>query len=43
MRGDSLFDTDGSSLVLFEKADDYRSNPEGVAGARIACGVLKNR
>lgn len=41
--GDSLFDTDGSALVLFEKADDYRSNPEGAAGARIACGVLKNR
>jgi Cu-Zn family superoxide dismutase len=41
--GDSLFDADGSALVLFEKADDYRSNPEGAAGARIACGVLKNR
>jgi Cu-Zn family superoxide dismutase len=41
--GDSLFDSDGSALVLFEKTDDYKSNPEGAAGARIACGVLKNR
>ena len=26
---DTLFDADGSSLVLFEKADDYQSDPEG--------------
>ena len=38
---DSLFDADGSSLVIFEKADDYQSEPEGGAGLRIACGVLK--
>lgn len=37
---DSLFDSDGSSFVVFEKADDYVSEPEGEAGARIACGVL---
>jgi Cu/Zn superoxide dismutase len=27
--------------VLFEKADDYLSEPEGAAGTRVACGVLK--
>jgi superoxide dismutase, Cu-Zn family len=38
---DTLFDTDGSSLVLYEKADDYQTDPEGGGGTRIACGVLK--
>jgi Cu-Zn family superoxide dismutase len=38
---DTLFGPTGSSLVLFEKADDYLTDPEGAAGARIACGVLK--
>ena len=38
---DTLFDADGSALVLFEKADDYLSEPEGAAGTRVACGVLK--
>ncbi|HEY8127954.1 MAG TPA: superoxide dismutase family protein [Hyphomicrobium sp.] len=38
---DTLFDTDGSSLVLYEKADDYQTDPEGGGETRIACGVLK--
>lgn len=37
---ESVFDTDGTSVVLFEKADDYTSEPEGNSGARIACGSL---
>ncbi len=37
---ESIFDADGTSLILFEKADDYLSEPEGNAGARIACGVI---
>lgn len=37
---DSIFDTDGASFVLFEKPDDYLTDPEGEAGARIACGVI---
>lgn len=37
---ESVFDTDGTSVVIFEKADDYVSEPEGNAGARIACGTL---
>jgi superoxide dismutase, Cu-Zn family len=37
----SLFDNDGSSLVIHAKADDYRSDPAGNAGDRIACGVIQ--
>jgi Cu-Zn family superoxide dismutase len=36
----SLFDADGSSLVLHEKADDLRTDPDGQSGGRIACGVI---
>ena len=36
----SLFDTDGSALVIHAKADDYKSDPAGNAGDRIACGVI---
>jgi Cu-Zn family superoxide dismutase len=36
----SLFDADGSALVIHEKADDYQSDPAGDAGSRIACGVI---
>ncbi len=37
---ESLFDANGSSIVIFEKPDDYQSEPEGNAGQRIACGVV---
>ena len=37
----SLFDADGSSLVLHAAADDQRTDPSGNSGARIACGVVK--
>ncbi|WP_285614502.1 superoxide dismutase family protein [Pseudobacillus badius] len=36
----SLFDEDGSALVIHEKADDGKSQPAGDAGTRIACGVI---
>ena len=36
----SLFDTDGSALVIHAGPDDYRSDPAGEAGARLACGVV---
>jgi superoxide dismutase, Cu-Zn family len=36
----ALLDSDGASLVVHEKADDYTSDPAGNAGDRIACGVL---
>src|SRR3954451_15604981 len=37
----SLLDTDGSALVIHAKADDYKSDPAGNAGDRIACGVIQ--
>ncbi|MEA2903968.1 MAG: superoxide dismutase, Cu-Zn family [Alphaproteobacteria bacterium] len=36
----SLFDNDGSSLVIHAGADDYKSDPAGNSGDRIACGVI---
>lgn len=39
--GNSLFDEDGSAFVIHAGADDYESQPSGAAGARIACGVIK--
>ena len=38
---ESIFDADGTALVIFEKADDHQTDPEGNAGARIACGAIK--
>lgn len=37
----TLFDEDGSALVIHAGADDYRSQPSGDAGDRIACGVIR--
>jgi superoxide dismutase, Cu-Zn family len=37
----SLFDDDGSALVIHEGQDDYVSEPAGDAGARVACGVIQ--
>jgi Cu-Zn family superoxide dismutase len=37
----SVFDADGSSVVIHAKADDYKSDPAGNAGDRIACGVIQ--
>ncbi len=36
----SLFDTDGSSLVVHAGPDDYVSQPAGASGGRIACAVI---
>ena len=36
----TLFDDDGSAIVMHEGADDYQTDPAGAAGARIACGVI---
>ena len=37
----SLLDKDGSALVVHSKPDDYRSQPSGDAGDRIACAVIE--
>lgn len=39
----SLLDADGSSLVMHAKPDDYRTDPAGAAGDRIACGVIQKK
>jgi Cu-Zn family superoxide dismutase len=37
----SLFHEGGTALVIHEKADDYKTDPAGNSGARIACGVIQ--
>lgn len=36
----SLFDDDGSALVIHEDPDDLMTDPSGNSGVRIACGVI---
>ena len=36
----SLFDADGSAIVIHAAVDDNRTDPSGNSGARIACGVI---
>lgn len=36
----SMMDADGSAVVVHAKADDYKTDPAGDAGGRIACGVV---
>jgi len=38
---DGLFAGDGSALVIHAKSDDYKSQPAGDAGDRVACGVIQ--
>jgi len=38
--GNGLLDADGTSLVVHALADDYRTDPSGASGDRIACGVV---
>jgi Cu-Zn family superoxide dismutase len=37
----TLFDSNGSSIVVHAMADDQVSQPAGNSGARIACGVIR--
>lgn len=36
----SLFDEDGSSLVIHANPDDHITDPAGNSGARVLCGVI---
>ena len=36
----SIFDRDGVAIIIDQRGDDYRSQPMGESGARIACGVI---
>jgi Cu-Zn family superoxide dismutase len=37
----AILDSDGSALVIHEKADDHETDPSGESGDRIAAGVIK--
>lgn len=37
----SLFKKGGTSLIVHEKADDYKSQPAGDAGGRAACAEIQ--
>jgi Cu-Zn family superoxide dismutase len=37
----SVFDADGSALVIHAGVDDYVTDPTGNAGDRVACGVIR--
>lgn len=36
----SLFDEDGSALVIHNETDDYSTDPAGNSGDRVGCGVI---
>ena len=38
----SLFDADGSALVVHAGADDQKTDPSGNSGSRVACGVIRS-
>jgi Cu-Zn family superoxide dismutase len=41
LRGvDALLDADGATVVVHAMRDDYRTDPDGGSGERVACGVV---
>lgn len=38
--GNSVFDDDGTALVIHAAADDHMTDPSGDSGDRIACGIV---
>ena len=41
--GDPSRDVVGRALIVHAKADDFRTQPTGDAGGRVACGVVEKR
>ncbi|MDG6095500.1 superoxide dismutase family protein [Acetobacter sp. AN02] len=37
----ALLDKDGASVVIHENPDDYKTQPIGGAGSRVACAVIR--
>ena len=37
----SLFGPEGSALIIHASKDDYKTDPTGEAGGRIACGIVQ--
>ena len=37
----SVYGSNGSALIIHAGKDDYKSDPTGEAGGRIACGVIE--
>ena len=35
-----MIDADGTALIIHAGADDYKSQPSGAAGPRVACAVI---
>jgi superoxide dismutase, Cu-Zn family len=39
----ALMDADGAAIIVHAAADDYKTDPSGNSGGRIACGVFTAR
>ncbi len=37
----TIFDTDGSALVVHADTDDYMTDPTGNSGGRVVCGIIR--
>jgi Cu-Zn family superoxide dismutase len=40
-KANSLFGPEGTSLIIHAGKDDYKTDPTGEAGGRIACGLVE--
>jgi superoxide dismutase, Cu-Zn family len=36
----AVFDGDGTAIIVHAAADDYKTDPTGNSGPRVACGIL---